>query len=240
MARLEVLRALDTERARFYHFKAVIVTGMGLFSDSYVLFCITPVMTLIGRVYYADEKGLTPGVIPLAMMSTVVGISLLGTVVGQLVFGYLGDRVGRRKVYGVTLLLMVTSSIASGFSLCRTRNCVLTSLCFFRFCLSVGIGGDYPLSSLLMAEMSCKETRGSFIAAVFSMQGFGILVGSAVTMIVTKVFDQGPSRPLDYWPPEDADLAWRSIVMFGAVPAVLTFYWRMMMPETPRANLFKY
>ncbi|KAJ8638706.1 hypothetical protein MRB53_012973 [Persea americana] len=129
---------------------------------------------------------------------------------------------------------MVTSSIASGFSLCRTRNCVLTSLCFFRFCLSVGIGGDYPLSSLLMAEMSCKETRGSFIAAVFSMQGFGILAGSAVTMIVTKVFDQGPSRPLDYWPPEDADLAWRSIVMFGAIPAVLTFYWRMVMPGTPR------
>ncbi|XXG57447.1 hypothetical protein AAC387_Pa03g4594 [Persea americana] len=94
----------------------------------------------------------------------------------------------------------------------------------FRFCLSVGIGGDYLLSSLLMAEMSCKETHGSFIAAVFSMQGFGILVGSAVTMIVTKVFDQGPSRPLDYWPPEDADLAWRSIIMFGAVPAVLTFY----------------
>ncbi|KAJ8638707.1 hypothetical protein MRB53_012974 [Persea americana] len=97
MARLEVLRALDTERARFYHFKAFIVTGIGLFGDSYDLFCITPVMTLIGRVYYADEKGLTPGVIPLAMMSTVVGISLLGTVVGQLVFGYLGAWGGGRS-----------------------------------------------------------------------------------------------------------------------------------------------
>ncbi|RWR78295.1 General substrate transporter [Cinnamomum micranthum f. kanehirae] len=242
MARLRVLSALDTARTQFYHFKAIIIAGMGLFTDAYDLFCISPVMILIGRIYYADEDGLKsglipkPGLTPPEIMSTVVAIALLGTVVGQLIFGWLGDRMGRRKVYGLALLIMVSSSIGSGFSICRTRPCVLTSLCFFRFWLGVGIGGDYPLSATIMSEFANKRTRGSFIAAVFSMQGFGILASSAVTLIVTTAFNHGQShsKPSNYKAPEEADLAWRLILMFGAVPAVLTYYWRMMMPETAR------
>ncbi|KAJ8638712.1 hypothetical protein MRB53_012979 [Persea americana] len=236
MARLQVLSALDTARTQYYHFKAIIIAGMGLFTDAYDLFCIGPVMILIGRIYYADEDGLKPGLTPPEMMSTVVAIALLGTVVGQLIFGWLGDHMGRRKVYGLSLLMMVSSSIGSGFSICRTRPCVLTSLCFFRFWLGVGIGGDYPLSATIMSEFANKRTRGSFIAAVFSMQGFGILASSAVTLIVTTAFGHGPShsRPSNYKTPDEADLAWRLILMFGAVPAVLTYYWRMTMPETAR------
>ncbi|KAJ8638708.1 hypothetical protein MRB53_012975 [Persea americana] len=234
MARLKVLSALDTAKTQYYHFKAIIIAGMGLFTDAYDLFSITPVMILIGRIYYPDEKGHKPGSIPLAMMSFIVGISLLGTVFGQLICGWLGDRMGRKKVFALSLLLMVSSSIASGFSICRTRNCVLSSLCFFRFWLGVGIGGDYPLSATIMSEFANKKTRGSFIAAVFSMQGFGILASSSVTMIVTTVFGHGASRPMDYRPPGEADLAWRLILMFGAVPALTTYYWRMTMPETTR------
>ncbi|KAJ8638710.1 hypothetical protein MRB53_012977 [Persea americana] len=234
MARLKVLSALDTARTQWYHFKAIIIAGMGLFTDAYDLFSITPVMILIGQIYYADEDVSEPGTLPLTMTSAVVGVSLLGTVVGQLIFGWLGDRMGRKKVYAVSLLLMVFGSMASGFSICHTKPCVLSSLCFFRFWLGVGIGGDYPLSATIMSEFANKRTRGSFIAAVFSMQGFGILFSSAVTMIATSTFNYGPSAPSDFRPHVGADLAWRSILMFGAVPALVTYYWRMKMPETAR------
>eukprot|EP00262_Sarcandra_glabra_P006814 TRINITY_DN19369_c0_g1_i1.p1 TRINITY_DN19369_c0_g1~~TRINITY_DN19369_c0_g1_i1.p1 ORF type:complete len:532 (+),score=15.48 TRINITY_DN19369_c0_g1_i1:27-1622(+) len=228
---LKVLSALDSAKTQYYHFKAIIIAGMGLFTDAYDLFCITPITRLIGRIYYVDhdDPGHKPGVTPPWLVSTAVGISLLGTVIGQLVFGHLGDRIGRRRVYGLALLIMVSSSIGCGFSICRTRKCVLTSLCFFRFWLGVGIGGDYPLSATIMSEFANKRTRGSFIAAVFSMQGFGILTSSAVTMVVCAAFDCGTKSP-----GEEADLAWRLILMFGALPAALTFYWRMMMPETAR------
>jgi len=130
---------------------------------------------------------------------------------------------------------MLTSSLASGFSICTTkRACVLLSLGFFRFFLGLGIGGDYPLSSTIMSEFANKRTRGSFIAAVFSMQGFGILASATVTMVVCSVFRSGSKPATAFDVPPEADVAWRLILMIGSVPAALTYYWRMMMPETAR------
>nr|CAB3467945.1 unnamed protein product [Digitaria exilis] len=235
---IRVLTALDQARTQYYHFKAIVIAGMGLFTDSYDLFCIAPVMKLIGRVYYAPSTPTstsTTGVTPPAVVSATVGVALLGAVAGNLLFGAMGDRAGRRRVYGASLLLMVCSALASGFSVCRTRGCALASLCLFRFLLGVAIGGDYPLSATIMSEFANRRTRGAFIAAVFSMQGFGILASSAVTMAVAAAFDRytGRRAPLDATP-EAADLAWRVILMIGAVPAGVTFYWRMAMPETAR------
>ena len=113
----------------------------------------------------------------------------------------------------------------------------MVSLGFFRFILGLGIGGDYPLSATIMSEFANKRTRGAFIAAVFSMQGLGILVSSAVTMAVCVAFKRGGgggSLDEEEAPPE-ADVAWRLILMIGALPAALTFYWRMLMPETARS-----
>ncbi|KAF5739281.1 Phosphate transporter 1 9 [Tripterygium wilfordii] len=225
---LKVLSRLDTARTQYYHFKAIIIAGMGLFSDAYDLFCIPPIMKILGRVYYENDSE-----IPSSIVSTLVGISLLGTVIGQLVFGRLGDKIGRRGVYGLSLMIMVLSSIACGFSICTTKRCVLGSLGFFRFFLGVGIGGDYPLSATIMSEFANKRTRGAFIAGVFSMQGFGILASSAVTMVVCAVFENTEKVEKDRTP-ASADIAWRLILMIGAIPAALTYYWRMMMPETAR------
>ncbi|XP_039061263.1 probable inorganic phosphate transporter 1-9 [Hibiscus syriacus] len=237
---LKVLFALDAAKIQWYHFKAIIIAGMGLFTDAYDLFCIPPIVKLVGRIYYDHtlDKCSMPllkqhETTPTAVESTLVSIALLGTAIGQLVLGRLGDRRGRRSVYGLSLGMMVLGSIASGFSICKTRNCVLVSLGFFRFLLGVGIGGDYPLSATIMAEFANKKTRGAFIAAVFSMQGFGILASSIVTMALCKIFEVS-SNVEKGETPEEADIVWRLILIMGAIPAAMTYYWRMMMPETAR------
>ncbi|XAR61509.1 hypothetical protein NMG60_11015954, partial [Bertholletia excelsa] len=219
---LRLLSALDIARTQYYHFKAIIIAGMGLFTDAYDLFCLPPIMTLIARVYYHDYE------VPLRTSSAMVVVALFGTSIGQLVFGYLGDRFGRRRVYGLALLLMVASSVGCGFSLCKSKGCVLGSLVFFRFWLGMGIGGDYPLSATIMSEFANRRTRGAFIAAVFSMQGMGILAASTVTMAVCHLFYAKGVKN------DKADLVWRIILMIGAIPAALTFYWRLKMPETAR------
>ena len=232
---LKVLSALDLARTQFYHFKAIIITGMGLFTDAYDLFSIPLVMTFIGRIHY--EKRCQPDKYvktPPMVVSIMAAIALVGTVIGQAVFGRLGDLVGRRRVYGIALMIMVLSSIGCGFSVCTTRSCVLVSLGLFRFILGFGVGGDYPLSATIMSEYANKRTRGSFIAAVFSMQGFGILVASVVTMVVCAIFNRAAKGAPKDLTPKEADIAWRLILMLGAIPAGLTFYWRMKMPETPR------
>ncbi|XP_054798073.1 probable inorganic phosphate transporter 1-5 [Prosopis cineraria] len=234
-----VLNALDVAKTQWYHFTAIVIAGMGFFTDAYDLFSIANVTKLLGRIYYTEEGSKKPGSLPPNVSMAVNGVALCGTLAGQIFFGWLGDKMGRKKVYGMTLALMVISSLASGLSFGDTPKGVISTLCFFRFWLGFGIGGDYPLSATIMSEYANKKTRGAFIAAVFAMQGFGILVGGIVSLIVATAFDHAYKAPpynvdaAASLPPQ-ADYVWRIILMFGAVPAAMTFYSRAKMPETAR------
>ncbi|EEF44177.1 probable inorganic phosphate transporter 1-5 [Ricinus communis] len=236
---LGVLTALDTAKTQWYHFTAIIIAGMGFFTDAYDLFSISLVTKLLGRIYYHVDGAAKPGTLPPNVAAAVNGVAFCGTLAGQLFFGWLGDKLGRKKVYGMTLMLMVICSIASGLSFGHSANGVMATLCFFRFWLGFGIGGDYPLSATIMSEYANKRTRGAFIAAVFAMQGFGILAGGIFALIVASAFDHAYSAPTYERNPvgstvPEADYIWRIILMFGAIPAAMTYYWRMKMPETAR------
>ena len=185
---IQVLNALDVAKTQWYHFTAIIIAGMGFFTDAYDLFCISLVTKLLGRIYYHVDGAPKPGTLPPNVSAAVNGVAFCGTLSGQLFFGWLGDKMGRKKVYGMTLMLMVICSIGSGLSFGHNPKSVMATLCFFRFWLGFGIGGDYPLSATIMSEYSNKKTRGAFIAAVFAMQGFGILVGGIFAMIISAAF----------------------------------------------------
>lgn len=236
---LQVLNALDVAKTQWYHFTAIVIAGMGFFTDAYDLFCISLVTKLLGRIYYTKEGAKSPGSLPTNVQSAVTGVALCGTLAGQLFFGWLGDKMGRKRVYGITLMLMVICSIASGLSFGKDPQSVMATLCFFRFWLGFGIGGDYPLSATIMSEYANKKTRGAFIAAVFAMQGFGILSGGMIAIVASAGFQaRYPAPAFETNAPAstvpEADYVWRIILMFGAIPALLTYYWRMKMPETAR------
>ncbi|CAN6909434.1 unnamed protein product [Brassica oleracea] len=236
---LGVLKALDLAKTQLYHFTAIVIAGMGFFTDAYDLFCVSLVTKLLGRLYYFNPLSEKPGSLPPHVAAAVNGVALCGTLAGQLFFGWLGDKLGRKKVYGITLIMMILCSVASGLSFGDKAKGVMTTICFFRFWLGFGIGGDYPLSATIMSEYANKKTRGAFIAAVFAMQGVGILAGGFVALAVSSIFDKNfpaPSYAVDraLSTPPQADYIWRIIVMFGALPAALTYYWRMKMPETAR------
>ncbi|KAM0944485.1 putative ABC-type phosphate transporter [Dioscorea sansibarensis] len=236
---LAVLKALDSARTQWYHITAIVIAGMGFFTDAYDLFCISTVSKLLGRLYYSKLGDTKPGKLPKDVNNAVIGVALVGTLMGQLVFGWLGDKLGRKKVYGITLIMMVLCAICSGLSFGTTPKAVMGTLCFFRFWLGFGIGGDYPLSATIMSEYANKKTRGAFIAAVFAMQGVGIIFAGLVSMILSAIFlhhypapkfSENPSRSTQ----SQADFLWRTVLMLGALPAIVTFYWRMKMPETGR------
>uniref|UniRef100_A0A0D3ATS5 Major facilitator superfamily (MFS) profile domain-containing protein n=2 Tax=Brassica oleracea var. oleracea TaxID=109376 RepID=A0A0D3ATS5_BRAOL len=236
---LGVLKALDVAKTQLYHFTAIIIAGMGFFTDAYDLFSIALVTKLLGRIYYHKVGAEKPGTLPPEVAAAVNGVALCGTLMGQLFFGWLGDKLGRKKVYGITLIMMVVCSVASGLSFGNNSKGVMTTLCFFRFWLGVGIGGDYPLSATIMSEYANKKTRGGFIAAVFAMQGFGILAGGIVALVLSSIFDYQFPSPIYSVDPyastvPQADYLWRIILMIGALPAAMTYYWRMKMPETAR------
>ena len=135
-----------------------------------------------------------------------------------------------------------------------SANAVVGTLCFWRFFLGFGVGGDYPLSATIMSEYSSRLSRGAFVSAVFAMQGVGILTAATVSIIVTSCFNgyyPAPPYPADdmagnpalYWSqiqastPHACDYIWRIVLGFGFFPASCTLYMRSTMPETPRYTL---
>jgi PHS family inorganic phosphate transporter-like MFS transporter len=169
-----------------------------------------------------------PSAMPSNVDAAIKGVALVGTFCGQIIFGYLGDKYGRKPIFVTTLSFLIIAALGSGLSFGSTPTTVVATLCFFRFWLGVGVGGEYPNVSVMVSEFSTKNQRGQMISAIFSMQGIGILLGSIITLIVSAFF-KGSPHLIDY--------VWRIILMFGSVPALFTMYSRLNVPETPRFTL---
>jgi PHS family inorganic phosphate transporter-like MFS transporter len=173
---------------------------------------------LIGRIYFQDNpyyvnydgilnskygpQFVKPGKLPINFDSAISSTALCGTLFGQILFGRLGDVLGRRSCYGLALGIMIVCAFGQAQSYGTTAKAVIGTLCFWRFFLGVGVGGDYPLSATIMSEYSSTISRGAYIGSVFAMQGIGILAAAAVTAIITAIFERAhPNKayPNSYW-----------------------------------------
>jgi MFS transporter, PHS family, inorganic phosphate transporter len=204
----ELLAQLDNSKLSRFHWKAMITSGMGFFTDAYDLFIIGVVTTLLIPLWHLNA-------LEIALINSV---SLLSAALGSYLFGLLADRVGRHGIYGMTLLVLAIGAVLSAFS----PNLWLLLGC--RFVMGLGIGGDYPLSATLMSEYANRKDRGKLITMVFSMQGLGLIVGPLVAIIL---LGSGVNQ----------DLTWRLMLGLGAIPALATFYMRRKIAETPRFAL---
>ncbi len=215
---VDLLTPLDHTRLRPFHLKTVVIAGMGFLTDAYDLFVISLALPIVAAVYGSN------GVLSTTQTSLLASAALIGAVIGPLVFGTLADRFGRRTIYVVTLSVLAVGAIGSAFSAPIGGLSTIDVLIVWRLVLGIGIGGEYPLSATIMSEYSNVHSRGRLVAMVFAMQGFGLLAGAAVSLGVVYLTTS-------------LDLAWRVILGAGAVPALLTIYFRTRLPETPRYSL---
>ena len=213
----QILAELDSARLQRFHLRTIVIAGMGFFTDAYDFFVISLVIPILGALFAG-------GTLNPATAGLLGAIALLGAAFGQVIFGVLGDRFGRKRMYAVTLSVMAVSAVGSALSGPFAGLSAIEVLLVWRFLLGVGVGGDYPLSATIMSEYSNVRSRGRLVATVFAMQGFGLLAGALVTLGAVYLLP-------------NMDLAWRFILGFGAVPALLTVYFRTRMPETPRFSL---
>ena len=130
-----------------FQWMVVFVAGIGFFLDGYTLFASNIALPMIAFVYWKDETS--------SHKQSFVNIATLaGTLFGQLLFGILGDKNGRRKMYGVELLLLIGATL--GVVMCSTgvdgSMNVFAWITFWRIMVGIGVGADYPLSAVITAE----------------------------------------------------------------------------------------
>ena len=201
----DLIAALDEASLSRFHLRAVLVSGMGFFTDAYDLFVIGIASTLI-----AKDWNLSSG--QLALLNSTM---LFAAFVGALVLGRFADLGGRKRVYWLVAAIMIVAAVGSALS---PSFWVLIG---FRFLLGFGVGGDYPVSAVLMSEYANRKDRGKLVGMVFGTQALGLIVGPLVAL---ALLGAGVSD----------GLAWRILLGLGAVPAAAVIYLRRKMPESPR------
>lgn len=240
------LSEIDKTPFGSYHIRAVLIAGVGFFIDSYQIFAINLVTIFLGLVFWQgspeDSKngfGGSSGHLPTFANQALKVSTSAGIVVGQILFGWLADYVGRRKMYGFELGIILVATL--NFALANPSQSVNSTAVFIfhRVIMGVGIGGDYPLSSVITSEYAPTRFRGAMMASVFSMQGFGQLMAAIVALITTVAFKDSFIGIKDFSECDSrcqiaADRCWRLIVGVGALPAAFALYYRITIPETPR------
>jgi MFS transporter, PHS family, inorganic phosphate transporter len=201
----DLVTGLDEAPISRFHMRSVVASGVGFFTDAYDLFVIGVASALITKDWNLSSDRLS------ILNSTM----LAAACVGAFVFGRYADKVGRKRVYWLVAAIMIAGAVGSAFSQS------FWMLIGFRFLLGFGVGGDYPVSAVMVSEYANRKDRGKLVGMVFGTQALGLIIGP---LIALALLGSGASD----------DIVWRVLLGLGAVPAAAVVYLRSRMPESPR------
>ena len=141
---------------------------------------------------------------------------LTGAVLGALFFGWLTDRLGRKRLFFITLAvyLIATAATATSWN--------LATFILFRFFTGAGIGGEYAAINSTIQELTPARVRGWADLVINGSFWLGAALGAASSIVLLNpaVFS--------------IDLGWRVAFLIGAVLALFIFFMRFWIPESPR------
>ncbi|KAJ6161266.1 hypothetical protein N7470_004662 [Penicillium chermesinum] len=165
-----------------YQWIVVLVAGLGFFLDGYTLFASNMALPMISYVYWNNEIS--------SLRLTCINIATLaGTLLGMVMFGFLADKNGRKKMYGVELVLLITATLGvvmSSEGVNKSMN-VYAWLIWWRICVGIGVGADYPLSAVITSEFAPTKHRARMMASVFFAQPLGQIAGNLVSIVVIAI-----------------------------------------------------
>lgn len=153
----------------------------------------------------AVEWNLTPG-----QMGWIGSVNSIGMAVGALVFGVFADKVGRKKIFMITLLMF---SIASGLSALTTT---FLAFLILRFFVGMGLGGELPVASTLVSESVEAKERGRVVVLLESFWAAGWLASALIAYFIIP------------------DYGWRIALLITALPAFYAIYLRIKLPDSPQ------
>ena len=189
-----------------FHWKTVLIAGTGSFTDGYDLTSVAIVLGLIAKDFSFSVSS--------NQAALLTSSALLGTIVGAFLFGYLVN-MGRKKFYGFDALILAIGAAAQFFVQDYWQ------LVAARFVLGIGVGADYVISPLIVAEYANRYDRGKLITFGWSVMWLIGAVTAGLSLLILRNFVS------------DSSTLWRLVLALGAVPALLVVYFRRRFPETP-------
>ena len=196
---------LDAQPVGAGHRKVTLLAGLGWMFDAMDIGLLSFVLVAL-----AGEWGLSQG-----QVGAVISIGLFGMFVGAAASGVLADRYGRRAILMGTLLVY---SVATGFTALAWGYGVLLVL---RFVTGLGLGGELPVASTLVAEVAPAKQRGRMLVLLESFWAYGWILAALIGYLVIPEY------------------GWRVAFLIGALPAFYVLVLRRRLPESPRYLLRK-
>jgi MFS family permease len=135
-------------------------------------------------------------------------LTLLASGIGGLLFGFLADRIGRKRALMLSILTYSICSFASGLST------TVLMLAVFRFILGLGMGGEWNTGATLVAETWPDDLRAKAMAVVQSSWAIGYALAALVAGVVLRYAN------------------WRMVFFVGILPALVTLWMRRRVPES--------
>ncbi|MFS0577416.1 MFS transporter [Sporosarcina sp. 179-K 3D1 HS] len=143
-------------------------------------------------------------------MGWIGSVNSIGMAVGAFGFGLLADRIGRKQVFMLTLVLF---SVASGLSAATTTLAAFLAL---RFLVGAGLGGELPVASTLVSESVSAKERGRVVVLLESFWAAGWLLAALIAYFIIP------------------DYGWRIALVLTALPAFYAIYIRRNLPDSPK------
>lgn len=171
------------------------VTGVGFFTEGYVLFSVGNILPLLEVVWPMCWEKHT--VCNATMVHAISYMEILGIICGQIMVGIIGDWIGRRwgLIQDATIMLTGTILLVAMWGTTLSGWTVMYGVSLFWF--SVGVGGEYPMTSTTAMEgihgqataRNDRLHRGRSVALAFLMQGWGQFANQIALIIIMLIFN---------------------------------------------------
>ncbi|AWM81634.1 MFS transporter [Gammaproteobacteria bacterium ESL0073] len=185
--------------------KLLTIAGLGWLFDAIDVGLLSFVLAALANDWQLTSK----------TIAWIGSINSIGMAVGAFLFGLLADRFGRRAIFIFTLLLF---SVASGLTALTTG---ITFFLILRFFIGLGLGGELPVASTLVAESVEPHERGKIIVLLESFWAFGWIIAALIGYFIIT------------------DYGWRIAMLLSALPAFYAVYLRINLPDSPHYNAQK-